>query len=131
MKKIFIIATTLFLIIGQETKAQEVKSDTTIRDIDLRLEKSLTNSCNGIVSSIFGAMFIGIGYATYKNVAGVEKNTSDYMFYKTHYENKAKLGKIMMFSGSAFLLVGGGLIISSQKKIKINLLIKDIYLSLH
>jgi hypothetical protein len=129
MKKFFILVTTLSLMFGQETKAQEIKMDTTNNVVDLRLEKLLNNSCNGIISGIFGTMIAGIGYATYKDAIGVDKNSSDYTFYKTYYDNKVKLSKGMMIGGGLLALVGGGVTITAQKKIKINLLIKEISLS--
>jgi hypothetical protein len=129
MKKFFILVTTLSLMFGQETKSQEIKMDTTNNVVDLRLEKLLSNSCSGIISGIFGTMIAGIGYATYKDVIGVDKNSSDYEFYKTYYGNRIKLSKGMMIGGGLLALVGGGVTITAQKKIKINLLIKEISLS--
>jgi len=125
MKKIFIIASTLCLILCQEINAQEIKADTTIRPIDLKLEKLGRTYCNGMLSGIFGVMFAGIGYSAYKNAISVEKNTSDYILFKTHYENKAKMGKGMMIGGGILALIGGGVVITTQKKIKINLAIRN------
>ena len=129
MKKFYILIVAMFLMLGQKTKAQEIKMDTTNNVIDLRVEKLLSNSCNGIISSIFGTMIAGIGYATYKDAIGIDKNSNDYVFYKTYYDNKVKLSKGMMIGGGALALVGGGITITAQKKIKINLLIKEICLS--
>lgn len=124
MKKFFILTTTLCLMLGQETKAQEIQMDTTNNIVNLRLEKLLSKSCNGIISSIFGTMIAGIGYASYKDAIRVEKSTSQYSLYKTFYDNKVKLSKGMMIGGGVLALVGGGITITAQKKIKINLLVK-------
>ena len=111
-------------MLGQETKAQEIQMDTTNNIVNLRLEKLLSKSCNGIISSIFGTMIAGIGYASYKDAIRVEKSTSQYSLYKTFYDNKVKLSKGMMIGGGVLALVGGGITITAQKKIKINLLVK-------
>ena len=124
MKKFFILTTTLCLMLGQETKAQEIQMDTTNNIVNLRLEKLLSKSCNGIISSIFGTMIAGIGYATYKDAIRVDKNSNDYIFYKKFYDNKVKLSKGMMIGGGVLALFGGGITITAQKKIKINLLVK-------
>lgn len=124
MKKIFILITTFSLMLGQETKAQEIQMDTTNNIVNLRLEKLLNKSCNGIISTIFGTMFASIGYVTYKDAIGVDKNTNGYTLYKTYYNNKVKLSKGMMIGGGVLALVGGGITITAQKKIKINLLVK-------
>lgn len=115
----------------QGIQAQQCKLDTMVNNVDLRLEKLQCNVYNGVITSVFGALIGGIGYATYKDASRFEKNTLDYKLYKTHFDNKVKLGKSMMIGGGVLVLVGGGITITAQKKIKINLLCRNICLSLH
>lgn len=129
MKKILILA-TLCLMLGQAAQAQQAQVDTT-KVVNLRLEKLQGNVYNGIITSVFGAVIGGIGYATYKDATQFGKNTLEYKLYKTHYDNKVKLSKVMMIGGGALIMVGCGISITAHKKMKINLLMKDIALSLH
>lgn len=128
MKKLFIL-TTLCLMLAQITQAQQAQIDTN-KVVNLKLEKQQANVYNGIIVGVFGAMITGIGYATYKDATRFEKNTLEYKLYGTHYENKERLAKFMMIGGGAMMLVGGGISITAYKKMKINLLYKEICLSL-
>lgn len=126
MKKLFIFA-TLCLMLGQAAQAQQV--DTT-RVVDLKLEKLQANVYNGIITTAFGVLIAGIGYTTHKDATKFEKHSLEYKLYETHYENKEKLGHAMMIGGSVLVTVGCGISITAHKKMKINLLYKEICLSL-
>jgi len=130
MKKLFILS-TLCLILIQGIQAQQSKMDTMVNNVNLRLEKTYNDRCNGILTSVVGVGFMGIGFNSYREVERVDKTNPNYKNFERAYNNQAKLAKGMMIGGGLLTLVGGGVVITAQKKIKLNLLYREICLSLH
>jgi hypothetical protein len=94
------------------------------------LEKLHKNAVNGVLTTLAGATFTIIGVTSYKDAMKFDKNASDYQTYRPYYENKTKLGKYMMVGGGVLAAFGGCITINAYRKIKFNLVYKEICLSL-